>query len=91
MVYWFKIVLMSHAMTPTTSRGALIANSSAQTISLLPVTLNPVSFQTALDVTWYGAVATFDGSAPPIYSGYGQPGLWILAELPPTITIDIEN
>jgi len=51
-------------MTPTTSRGALIANSSAQTISLLPVTLNPVSFQTALDVTWYGAVATFDGSAP---------------------------
>jgi hypothetical protein len=36
-------------------------------------------------------VATFDGSAPQIYSGYGQPGLWILAELPPTITIDIEN
>jgi len=86
-----QILYSFDAMTPTTSRGALIANSSAQTISLLPVTLNPVSFQTALDVTWYGAVATFDGSAPPIYSGYGQPGLWILAELPPTITIDIEN
>jgi hypothetical protein len=77
--------------TPTISRGVIVANASAQTISLLPVTLNSVSFQTALDVTWYGAVATFDGSAPPIYSGYGQPRLWILAELPPTITIDIEN
>jgi hypothetical protein len=77
--------------TPAIPRGALVANSAAQTISLLPVTLNPVSFQTALDVTWYGAVATFDGSVPPIYSGYGQPGLWILSELPPTITIDIEN
>jgi hypothetical protein len=79
------------AMTPTTLRGALVANSTAQTISLLPVTLSSVSFQNAFDVTWSGAVATFDGSAPPIYSGYNQPGLWILAELPPTITIDIEN
>jgi hypothetical protein len=77
--------------TPTISRGAIVANDSVQTISLLPVTLSPVSFQTAMDVTWCGAVATFDGSAPQIYSGYGQPGLWILAELPPTITIDIEN
>jgi hypothetical protein len=79
------------AMSPTTARGALVANSATQTISLLPVTLSSVSFQNAFDVTWSGAVATFDASAPPIYSGYGQPGLWILAELPPTITIDIEN
>jgi hypothetical protein len=80
------------AITPATTRGALKADSSApQTISLLPVTLNPVSFQNALDVTWYGAVVTFDGSAPPIYGGGGQPGMWILAEMPPTITLTVGN
>jgi hypothetical protein len=79
-------------MTSATARGALKADSSApQTISLLPVTLNPVSFQTALDVTWYGAVVTFDGSAPSIYGGDGQPGMWILAEMPPTITVNVGN
>jgi hypothetical protein len=78
------------AMTPAAVRGALKANSTAQTIELLPVTLNSVSFQSALDVTWYGAVATFDGTTP-IYSGQGQPGLWILAELPPTITVNTDN
>ncbi len=86
-----QMLYVFDAMSLANATGAIKADSSAQTISLLPVTLSPVSFQTALDVTWYGAVATFDGSAPPIYSGYGQPGLWILAELPPTITIDIEN
>jgi hypothetical protein len=75
------------AMSLANATGALKADSSIQTISLLPVTLSSVSFQTSLDVTWYGAVATFDASAPQIYNGYGQPGLWILAELPPTITV----
>jgi hypothetical protein len=78
-------------MSPVNIRGSLKTDSVAQTISLLPVTLNPVSFQTSLDITWSGAVATFDGSVPPIYSGNGQPGLWILAELPPTITVKIGN
>ena len=49
------------SMAPTTYRGALKVDSSPQTISLLPVTLNPVTFQNAADVTWSGAVATFDG------------------------------
>jgi hypothetical protein len=86
-----QMLYVFDAMTPATSRGALVANSTAQTISLLPVTLSSVSFQNAYDVTWSGAVATFDASVPPIYSGYGQPGLWILAELPPTITVSISN
>ncbi len=76
-------------MTSANATGVLSANSALQTISLLPVALNPVSFQNALDVAWYGAVVTFDGSAPPIYSGNGQPGMWILAELPPTITVTV--
>ena len=70
----------------------LSASTATQTISLLPVsTLNSVSFQNALDVTWDGAVVTFAGSAPPIYSGNDQPGLWILAEIPPTITVTVGN
>jgi hypothetical protein len=79
------------ATTPATARGALKADSAAPSISLLPVTLSSVSFQSALDVSWYGAVATFDASVLPIYSGSGQPGLWILAELPPTITVAVGN
>jgi hypothetical protein len=78
-------------MTPATARGALAANVATQTISLLPVTLASVSFQNSWDVTWFGALTTFDASTLPIYSGNGQPGLWILAELPPTITGSVGN
>lgn len=78
--------------TPTTYRGALVANAAlTSSISLLPVTLNAVSFQNSLDISWCGAVATFDATNLPIYGGYSQPGLWILAELPPTITVTIGN
>ncbi len=75
-------------MSPATFRGALLANSS---IYLLPINLSPVSFQTSLELAWYGAVATFDASAIPIYNGTSQPGLWILAELPPIITVSVGN
>jgi hypothetical protein len=78
------------SMSPATPRGALSANAGTGTISLLPVTVNPVTFQNALDVTWYGAVVTFDSSTLPIYNG-PQPGLWVLAELPPTIAITCGN
>ena len=78
-------------MAPATSRGALVANSASSSISLMPVTLSSVSFQTPLDLTWTGAVATFDSSSLPIYTGADQPGLWILAELPPAITISVGN
>ena len=72
--------------------GALQAvSTNPQTIYLLPVTLNPATFQNALDVTWCGAVATFDASSIPIYGGYSQPGLWILAELPPIINVTVGN
>ncbi len=77
-------------MTPAAARGALSADSTAKTISLLPVTLSSVTFQTALDVSWCGAVVTFDGSVPQIYNG-PQPGLWVLAEIPPTIDMTCGN
>ena len=77
------------SIAPATARGALSASSSYSNNLLLPVTLNSVTFQKALDVTWDGAVVTFAGSAPPIYSGNDQPGMWILAEMPPTITVTV--
>ncbi len=78
------------SVAPAALRGALQANATAQTIQLLPVTLNPVSFNTALNIAWIGAVATFDGT-PQIYSGQNQAGLWVLAEIPPTITVATIN
>jgi hypothetical protein len=63
-----------------------------QTIELLPVTRSSVSFTSAKDVTWYGAVATFDGTKP-IYQEQGgdKTGLWITVEYPPTITITTQS
>ena len=73
------------AGTPT---GALNVNNNAPSIELDPVTsLGSVAFSTPLDVTWYGAVATFSGTNP-IYSNSGNSaGLWPLVEQPPTITV----
>jgi hypothetical protein len=85
MLYAFDSI----AGSPT---GALTANLSTETISLLPVTLNPVwPFESALDITWCGAVVTFDSSVPAIYSGQGEADLWILAEVPPTIAVTCSN
>jgi hypothetical protein len=70
--------------------GALKTSTTAQTIELMPVSTRSVSFLTAMDMMWQGAVATFDGTTP-IYAGQGQPGLWILAELPPTMSVVTGN
>jgi hypothetical protein len=80
----------STAGSPT---GALKANNSSKTIELLPVTLKSVQFTYALDVTWHGAVATFDSTATPIYTmqGTASAGLWILVEYQPTITVISES
>ena len=69
--------------------GALYANSAATppVIELDPVTsAGPVSFTSALDLTWYGAVVTFNG-VNPIYATSGNSGLWTLVEQPPAVAI----
>ncbi|MCL6578473.1 MAG: hypothetical protein K6T73_03690 [Candidatus Bathyarchaeota archaeon] len=70
--------------------GALrVSNATERTIELAPVTsMAQVQFTYALDVTWSGAVVTFDGTTP-IYSG--ENGLWITVEYPPTVTITTEG
>jgi len=71
--------------------GALKSNFSAKTIEVLPVTPSySAQFQYALDVMWYGAVVTFDGTTP-IYQNSNNGGLWILAEYPPTIKVTAET
>ena len=68
--------------------GALDVASDA--IELCPVTsMASVSFTYALDILWYGAVVTFDGTTP-IYKSDGS-GLWIIAEHPPVITVTTES
>jgi hypothetical protein len=68
--------------------GSLRSNSTTMTMELLPVSIAPVSFQTALDVIWYGAVAAFDGTTP-IYQNVSGTigGLWMTVEYPPTVAI----
>jgi hypothetical protein len=76
--------------------GAIYVNSTSTTkiIELLPVAQArnaPANFTYALDITWYGAVVTFDGASyTPIYKSDGS-GLWVLVEYPPIITVTTEN
>jgi len=73
--------------------GALNVSSAERKIEFLPVKLAQVSnFTSALDITWDGAVVTFDG-ATPIYKsdGGGVTGLWVIVEYPPTVAVTTES
>lgn len=75
----------------TTKTGAIkVSKSTVNVIELQPVSsVAQVSFKEARDATWYGAVATFDGTMP-IYKDEGgglSSGLWMIAEYPPTVTV----
>jgi len=65
--------------------GALRTNSTANKIELLPVVMSPVSLLNAFDVTWHGAIVTFDETTP-IYEQATRNGLWIIVEYPPSLT-----
>ena len=69
------------------STGALKASSAL--IELLPVSSGQAQFQYPYDITWQGAVVTFDNTTPicSLYDGTTPTGLWILAEYPPTLTV----
>ncbi len=75
----------------STSKGGLAAASAE--LDLLPVSSGQVSFQSIYDITWQGAVATFDGTTPVcrFYDGTTPMGLWILAEFPPALTVTPKN
>jgi hypothetical protein len=83
---------MLYAFDTGTSRtGALkVDNSTTKTIQLLPVARSSVSFMSAKDVIWYGAVVTFSGTTP-IYNSGTRSGLWITVEDPPMLTVTTNN
>ena len=73
--------------------GALKTNTNVnpRTIELLPVTSgHQAQFTYPLDVTWHGAVITFDNLTP-IYKTSNESGLWILVEYPPIVTVTAES
>jgi hypothetical protein len=72
--------------------GALDVNEGSRTIELLPVASGTATFQYAMDITWCGAVVTFDDTTPIYTLQDGTPiGLWMLVEYPPTITVNAET
>ena len=72
--------------------GALDVDTYFKTIELLPVARNSASFTNSMDITWRGAVVTFDDTTPIYAMAGGTPtGLWILVEYPPTITVTAES
>lgn len=75
----------------STSKGALKASSGL--LELLPVSQSMVKFTYAYDITWVGAIATWDGTTPmcSFYDGTTPTGLWLLAEYPPTITVTAKS
>ncbi len=76
------------------------ATTSTKTIEFSPVTqslgqVSPFTTPYTYDISWHGAVVTFDGAgnATPIYKlqGTAPSGLWLLVEYPPTITVSSES
>jgi hypothetical protein len=81
---------------PSQKRGALdVTNDENWSGRRVTIEFNPVAqfqalFAYPLDVTWHGAVVTFDGTTP-IYKEDGTTGLWIIVEYPPTIAVTTES
>ena len=73
--------------------GALKVSNSSKIIEILPITPQaPVSFTYPLDITWHGAVATFNNTLPIYQLNGGVPaGLWMIVEQPPIITVTTTN
>lgn len=76
----------------TTKTGCLKTSntSTVGTIELLPVSTPTGNLPDYRDITWNGAIVTFDTTTRPIYTEAGgtPTGLWILVEYPPTVTVE---
>jgi hypothetical protein len=65
--------------------GALNVIGSGRIVEFNPVERYEVSFTSPLDVTWHGAVVTFEDE--PIYRSSDETGLWVTVEHPPIIAV----
>jgi hypothetical protein len=76
-----------YAFDPLVDNKTGALNITASRIEFNPVERISVSpFKFPLDLTWQGAVVTFDGE--PIYPSSGNVGLWVMVEYPPSVTVD---
>jgi hypothetical protein len=76
-----------YAFDNSTDIGAVVVDDSPNSVEVNPVEKDGyVSFDTARDLTWYGAVVTFSGE--PIYHGGDDIGLWVMVEHPPSVVLD---
>jgi len=82
------------------SIGSLNVSATAKTIEFSPVTqplgtVSPFTTPNTYEITWHGAVVTFDGTAntTPIYKLQDSTptGLWLLVEYQPKITVTSES
>jgi hypothetical protein len=89
-----KLYFFDSAGANPAATGALNVNAATKIIELAPVSsLHTVTSYTTPagdDITWKGAVVTFDGSTTPVYkqnTDGSQSGLWILVEYQPRISV----
>lgn len=67
--------------------GALDVTSTSIEVNPVDDDLTLVSLPDPLDMTWYGAVVTFDVEEP-IYRSSDDVGLWVMVEHPPAVTVN---
>jgi hypothetical protein len=68
--------------------GALDVQSNSIGVNPVDQALSSVAFTNSRDLTWQGAVVTFNGE--PIYTSPadGHVGLWVMVEYPPSVTVN---
>ena len=87
-----KIILMAIGLVLMTfSVGIAGDKTGALNVLNSVIEVNPVeridsSFTYPLDLTWSGAVVSFNSE--PIYRSVDDVGLWVMVEYPPVITLD---
>lgn len=69
----------------TNERGALNIGSDSIEVNPVDPSLSSISFTNSRDLTWYGAVVTFNSE--PIYRTDNF-GLWVMVENPPLVAMD---
>ncbi len=67
--------------------GALDVTSTSIEVNPVDDDLTLVSLPDPLDMTWYGAVVTFDEDES-IYQSSDDVGLWVMVEHPPAVTVN---
>jgi hypothetical protein len=84
---YVKLVTLSTSSSQRLYEVQVQTHERRGTVEFNPVEQYQVTdFYDTLDITWYGAVVTFDGE--PIYRSSDDVGLWVMVEHPPSVTVN---